>query len=253
MPRSAQLAALALLLAPASVQAACPASSQDLAQTIQDALAAYAIMDTEAFFAAHAQARADVDCLETVLEPDDAAPFHGVDALAAFLSEDDQGSLASLRSAYAAQPSFSYPGEVAPPDSPLNEVLQAAKDAPAAETLPLASAPGFRLVIDGETATQRPTDRPYLLQVASDDWQLIWSGLLVPGDELPHAALDPARFARGSTGLAEALGADEYSPPPTSACSTRPPARPPSPWASPWPPWSTSASGAASRTTACSS
>jgi hypothetical protein len=42
--------------------------------------------------------------------------------------------------------------------------------------------------------------------VADEEWNVLWSGALGPADPLPEAALDPARFARGSSAVAQALG-----------------------------------------------
>ena len=184
----------------------CPASLDDLDQRVDLALDAYAIMDTDAFFAAHRQAREAVGCLEILLEPEDVAAYHGVSGLAAFLTEDDEGTLRAFSAALAADPSWSLPERVAPEGTVLQELQQEAAGLGPGDRSPLGNVDGFILMIDGEPSLERPTERPCVLQVVSEDWDVLWSGALIPGDALPPAALDPERFARGSSALAQALG-----------------------------------------------
>ncbi len=200
---------LALLLAPSAASAACPADLGELARQVDQALEAYATMDTDLFFSAQRSAREAVGCLEELAEPAQVAPFHGVEGLAAFLMEDDEATVASFRSALAADPSWSLPESVAPPGSLLEEPLQRAAELGTGPTHPLLGSSGFHLVVDGEPDADRPAERPYVLQVVTEDWDVLWSGPLAAHDDLPAAALNPQRFSAGSSALSQALGGEE--------------------------------------------
>lgn len=182
------------------------ADLEDLQHELERALDAYAIMDTDAFFAAHRDARSAVGDLRTLLEPEDVADFHGVTGLAAFLTEDDEGTEAAFAAALAADPSWQLPARVAPADSVLVELQAQAAARSSNPRSPLVNHDDFVLMVDGEPSLERPADRPCVLQVITEDWEVLWSGALGPADELPAAALDPARFARGSSSLGQALG-----------------------------------------------
>ncbi len=205
---SATLPLLAFLSSP-SVLAAdvpCPASVPDMDSWIERALDAYSVMDTDAFFQAHRNARAALTCMEELLEPEDVAGYHGVAGLAAFLTEDDEGTLASFAAALSADPTWQLPERVAPTDSVLVELQAQAVDKQGGPVSPMGETESFFLMVDGEPSLEHPKTRPWVLQVADEDWQVLWSGALAPGEGLPHAALNPERYTRGSTALAQALG-----------------------------------------------
>jgi hypothetical protein len=200
------LTALALAPTASAGEVPCPAGLDDLDERVDRALDAYAIMDTDAFFAAHRQAREAVGCLEVLLEPEDVAAYHGVSGLAAFLTEDDEGTLRAFSAALAADPGWSLPERVAPDGTVLVELQQQAAGLGPGPRSPLVNVDGFILMVDGEPSLERPAERPCVLQVVTEDWDVLWSGGLSPGEALPPAALDPERFARGSSALAQALG-----------------------------------------------
>jgi hypothetical protein len=204
------LPALLALAAPGAhaAQVPCPSELDDVHDAAQLALDAYAVMDTDRLFEHHRQTREAVSCLEVLVEPEDAAAIHGVTGLAAFLTEDDAGTLAAFAAALASDPSWTLPERVAPEGSVLVELQAEAATLGAGPELPMPNVDGFVLMVDGEPSLERPADRPCLLQVLTEDWEVIWSGVLEADDDLPPAALDPARFARGSSALAQALGDD---------------------------------------------
>jgi hypothetical protein len=206
VPALALFAATALTPTAGAGEVSCPAGLDELDQRVDLALDAYAIMDTDAFFAAHRQAREAVGCLDVLLEPEDVAAYHGVSGLAAFLTENDEATLHAFSAALAADPSWSLPERVAPAGTVLVELQQEAAGLGPGARSPLPNTEGFILMFDGEPSLERPAERPCVLQVVSDDWDVLWSGALGPGDDLPPAALDPERFARGSSALAQALG-----------------------------------------------
>jgi hypothetical protein len=163
-------------------------------------------METDRLFAAQRAARAAIGCLDVLLEPEDAAAFHGVGGLAAYLTEDDAGARAAFQAALAADPAWHLPADLTPEGSPLLGLIEEARAAPAPTQGPLAGTDGFFLMVDGEPSAEHPLALPWVLQVADEDWNPLWSGALDPGAPVPEAALDPARFARGSGALAQALG-----------------------------------------------
>jgi hypothetical protein len=204
------LTTLALLSSSSATagEIACPADAAAVDARVQRAYEAYAVMDTDALFSAHRDAREAVGCLAELIEPELVASFHGVAGLAAFLTEDDEGTLAAFSAALAADPSWRLPDRVAPEGTVLVELQQQAASRGVGPRSPLVNHDGFVLMIDGEPSLERPSERPCVLQVLTEDWELLWSGALLPEDGLPPAALNPERFARGASSLAQALGDD---------------------------------------------
>jgi hypothetical protein len=201
--------ALALLFTATPAQATepgCPATIAILHARIEEALTAAGAMDTDRLFTAQRSARAAIACLDVLLEPEDAAAFHGISGLASYLTEDDAGARAAFQAALTADPAWHLPASLTPEGSPLLALVEAAHAAPAPACAPLAGTDGFFLMVDGEPSAERPLALPWVLQVADEDWTPLWSGALDPGAPVPEAALDPARFARGSGTLAQALG-----------------------------------------------
>jgi hypothetical protein len=208
LPSALTTLALLSISGASAQQVPCPAEISDLEARIRQAHEAYAVMDTDALFAAHRDAREAVGCLGELIEPEQAADFHGVTGLAAFLTEDDEGTLAAFHAALAADPSWRLPERVAPDGTVLVELQEQAASHGDDARSPLVNHEGFVLMIDGEPSLERPSERPCVLQVLTEDWDVLWSGALMPGDELPPAALNPERFARGASSLAQALGDD---------------------------------------------
>jgi hypothetical protein len=78
------------VLVVASHSAAADAAwAADLAEAMARAEGAFASLDLEGFRDAHTEARATLQCLEEPLLRVDAAAYHRVEALAAFVDEDD--------------------------------------------------------------------------------------------------------------------------------------------------------------------
>ena len=102
------IAAVGGLSGPALAAPPCatPVTARDFHQKVADGDAAYADMDLTAFQAARVEARGMVPCLSEPLTPAQAAGFHRLEALGAFLARDHASAVASLRALVAAAPGY---------------------------------------------------------------------------------------------------------------------------------------------------
>jgi len=177
---------LLFALFPSIGRAACPADTQELSTEVQAAGAAFSAMDLDGFVAARARAAEDLVCLAEPLTPPDAAAYHRMEALAAFLERDSDGVVTAFRAALSVQPAYELPTSMSPPGHPLHTLYQAARDAPTAEPLAMLVPPGATVNVDGLQSTTRPADRPAVLQLVAHDGAVLWSGFVKTGAELPE-------------------------------------------------------------------
>jgi hypothetical protein len=179
----------ALLLAQAAL-ATCTGSKiavSELRAQLDAAERAYVDLDEDAFRAAEGRARAEVECLAAVVSQDDAAAWHRVSALAAFLDGDEARALRSLQAAARLAGSNAVPGSVAPPGTELRKLVDKARAAGAPATRSM-DVPAY---IDGAKSTRRPATVPVLLQYTERDGSVRWSGALEPEQEPPALAASP--------------------------------------------------------------
>lgn len=143
---------------------------------------AYIRMDIEAFQEARRQASQMIPCLDESLTPAQAAGYHRLEALGAFLGRDHAGAVASLRSVIAAAPGYQLSLEIAPTGHPLRmyfEIAEGSKSAPPVALGPIAR--GW-VTVDGATSTSWPVDRPYLTQQFDSAGGVMVSALRTVGE-----------------------------------------------------------------------
>jgi hypothetical protein len=202
--RVAPRAALALLLpiavagAPGRAAAAEPcelrASARELGQAVAAADAAFADMDEEAFRARRAEAARLVGCLGEGLTPGQAAAWHRLEALGAFLDRDPAAAVAAFKAVLAAAPGYALPESLAPDGHPLRTYLQIAAGTPKTPGLPLAPVKEGWQQLDGEARAEVPADRPFIYQRFDPSGAVATSFAVRPG-QLPPELSTPARSA----------------------------------------------------------
>jgi hypothetical protein len=176
---------LLFALFPLTGRATCPADSQELSTEVQAAGAAFSAMDLGGFVAARTRAAKDLVCLEQPLTPPDAGAYHRMEALAAFLQRDAEGSVAAFRASLSVQPAYELPTSIAPEGHPLHTLYETARGAPAGEALAILSPEGASVHVDGLRSATRPADLPAVLQLVAYDGSVLWSGYVDARSELP--------------------------------------------------------------------
>lgn len=167
------------------------ASSARLVLVLEDAEAAFARLDLEGFQAATDEAATLVPCLEATLSREQAARYHRVQGLRAWLVRDLDRSRLAFLAARAIQPDWRFPVELVPEDHPTREAYMAL---PLEElvTAPVDVPDGARLVVDGRVSTLRPVNLPAVLQLQDELGGLRWSVYAGPGEALPDWPQDLA-------------------------------------------------------------
>ncbi|MCK6503844.1 hypothetical protein L6R53_10660 [Myxococcota bacterium] len=203
----------ALAVAPGVAHAGCPSTGATLLQTAAQATAGFQARDAAAVEASVAELRQDLLCAGTVLDPAQAAAVHRAMALQSFLAGNLDGTRQAFRAARAADPVSQLPTDLVPDGHPLRLAFTEAGSAPASATEALGQRPGQRTWVDGRAGTERPTDRPAIVQAALSTGPMVGSVYLFPGEPLPGWAT-PIDAAPAQVAVASA--------PPTPASAAGP-------------------------------
>ncbi len=183
------LVALALLgTGQGSAQAACPSTGATLLQTAAQATEGYQARDKAAVQASVDALRADLLCVKTVLDPAQAAAVHRALALSAFLDGNTEVTRQAFHAARLADPSWTLPANLAPDGHPLRAAWDASQNLADGATEGLGQRPDRRTWVDGRPGSQRPSDRPTVLQADLLDGTMVGSTYLLPGEALPSWA-----------------------------------------------------------------
>jgi hypothetical protein len=191
---------LLLLSSAAEAQAACQATlrSNDLAQIVSTADAAFGEMDAEAFMADRARAQAQLPCLSEAISPGHAASYHRMLALGSFLDRSRPQSVDAFRAVLSIAPGYQLSESIAPEDHPLREWFSAAQESPAIRLVPLPPPRRGWIYIDGRPSTVRPGDRPYIFQYFDETGKLVTTAWVSTEGTLP---LYPMGRAEGTASL----------------------------------------------------
>ena len=170
--------------------AACPepSSRAAIALPVAEAMQGFGAMDGERFAAAQDRAAALLPCLSEPLAPTEAAAFHGMMALGAFLQQDDAGAVNSFRAAIAADLTYTLPRDLVPDGHPILVQIQVASSLTGSIPISLPDLSPDSITVDGGPATSAPTDRPAVLQRLSSDGAVRDTVYLPAGVALPSWA-----------------------------------------------------------------
>ncbi|MDP2313552.1 MAG: hypothetical protein Q8P41_11650 [Pseudomonadota bacterium] len=168
-------------------QAACPSrtTAADLASAVSAAEIAYVGMDLDAFRVAREQADAAIPCLVEILTPPDAAAWHRLAGLDAFVTQDTLRTLSAFRAAVSIQPAYKLPSTIAPEGNPLANVYAMAANQPMGAVAHLTTPAWTLAYVDGARAPARATQRQTLVQLATSDGEVLWSAVLLADAPAP--------------------------------------------------------------------
>lgn len=201
----------ALAGAPTGARAAAcpePTTAKALVQEVSAGDAAFAELDDERFALARSRSVAMVPCLSDAVTPGQAALFHKLQALGAFVDRDDAAAVGYFRSVVAASPGYKLPETLAPEGHPLRTQFAVAEGTVAVPE-PLLPVPrDGALAVDGRRATTAPLDRPFLFQRLDGSGKVVESALLEPGQAVPsYDAAGRSGAAGGRRGVNVPLAA----------------------------------------------
>ncbi len=169
---------------------ACPATPSMMTGWSRTAEADFVDLDSTAFARSRATMLDAASCLDSPPIPADAAGVHRVEALAAFLADDEDATRRSFHAMLEVDPSAGLPAEIALPGHRLSALLQEAQALPASPRAPLVISAPCTLSVDGVPSNTRPADRPALIVVQDAHQHTLWSGLLPPEGTLVLACPD---------------------------------------------------------------
>lgn len=178
------IALVALLTLHPSRAADCtPATLADLRAPLADGEAGVVDLEEDAVSAAVARLDAGLRCITEPLAPVDVAAVHRLHAYGAFVQGDAADARATFGAARGADPAWVIPERVAPPGTPLRELFNTASLDVATESVPIP--PGTSLRVDGVRTTERPLERPAVMQLLSSSGRVLESVWLTEDQPMP--------------------------------------------------------------------
>lgn len=177
------LAASLALMAPSAGASECTAAALDA--HVDTAVAAFGARDPEGFAASRTEAEEALVCAEAPLTPADAAAFHRMQALGAFLARRSELVLEGFRASAQLDPDATLPPDLVPPGHALHSLFDQARAMPPSGRSALFVPEGAAMIVDGTPGSTRPSDRATVLQLREDGGPLVWSGYVLADATLP--------------------------------------------------------------------
>lgn len=166
-----------------SAWAVCPATSANLAESLEAAEAAFADMDTAAFLTATNRVTAEANCLAESTPRSVIARLHRVEGLRAFVDKDNDRAARAFAAGRSIEPAYTFPEQLVPAGHPVRTQYTTLNPDAGGSTAVPAPASGY-LAFDGRTTTARPNGRPTLAQLVGDDGGVAQSRYLWPDDPM---------------------------------------------------------------------
>lgn len=201
-------------------EVACPSTPADVQASADRALEAFEKMDVAQFKAEQTGASKALACLGEPLSPDQAAAWHRLMALAAFLDRDQDAAVARFQASRTIDAEARLPDSIAPEGHPLDRLFSKADPELAGAIEPLAVPDGGKAWVDGSPdSVVRPIDRPSVLQLAGPDGAVVdtrdlgarapapdWSQFAFGGEPEPTPEPEPTQPAPTPEPVARAGG-----------------------------------------------
>lgn len=177
-------------LAPAS--AACSASAKlgDLDAAMTAAESAYG-KDLAAFQAAVDQASSVLPCINEAVDPAEAARYHRMIGLGAYVARDPAAEISAFAAARSADPAYVFPESMVPAGNPLRQDY-AAVDLDGDVTKPVPAPAVGEVRLDGKAGAARSSDWPVVFQLLAADGHALTTAYLLPQDPLPAFVIAPS-------------------------------------------------------------
>ncbi len=159
-------------------------TNEDVAVPLEAALGAYEDLDIATFEASAAQAETAVACLGESISRGNAAEFHRVRALAAFLEAQETVCMKRFAAARSIEPQYRFPTTVVPDGNPVLSLYDAVDPKKGASvTLPFPKEGTVRL--DGSTGLKWNRELPIVYQRIDANGLIIETRILAPNAPVP--------------------------------------------------------------------
>lgn len=200
------LAALVLFGSADARAAACASAVAPSAWVsyLEAAEQAFSSLDEDAFDRHMDEAAIDLPCLSAPLSPEQAARYHRLVGLRLYVRDDEESARLAFAAARAIEPMGVLPSALLPPGHEARELADRASTAGEVESV-LVPKHG-ELWFDGTPGTDRPVDRPTVVQVQIGD-AIEASRYVAPGEALPPYTAAPLASPRVKRRIALATGA----------------------------------------------
>lgn len=187
---------IALLLSlPAAADCPAPIRPPEMGQAISIGEAAYLNMEEDVFRAAWSDVQGMVPCLSAPVGSAQVIMFYRMSALYAFINRDEAGGIASFRALLARESQYALSPSLAGETHPLQTWRTTAFENPSTLTTQVVLPRNGTVWVDGRvTEGVVPLDRPYILQQADEEGNMVFSQVVPSGQEPP--ALGPVRNER---------------------------------------------------------
>ncbi|MFT5681449.1 MAG: hypothetical protein ACI8RZ_002355 [Myxococcota bacterium] len=167
------------------------ASTAELRLVIEEAEAAYIALDVADVTDRLAALDALTPCLDEALPRPDAARYHRIQGLGAFIRRDREAASQAFLSARSIEPDAALPSSLVPPGHPV-QLLYASLPIDDQEYGFLPEPAGSYLLLDGRREeAQLPLSRPFVFQRIESSGAVAQTAYLWPGDPLPSFAVAP--------------------------------------------------------------
>ena len=174
---------LLALLHPA--HARCDATAAELSEAVDRGVSAYLTDSMAVLVSSQAEARAAIDCLDELVPPKVAARFYQLEGLIAFIERREEAIKVHFQIARDLDPLLELSPEFGLPGHIVQRLWVESAGRPPFPEEPRAAPKGWEIYVDGLGAESLPDERPMVLQLTDDREVVRWSGLWVPGDDLP--------------------------------------------------------------------
>ncbi len=162
------LLALCLVMIPQVAQAVCEKSTHvtQLGEAGRTAEQAFAALDAEALLTQASLARTQIlPCVQEPLTKEDAAAFHRLMAMEAFIGGNYTRAKQELHASLLLQPGYTFPADVAGEGHPLLALYKAAETLPDGEGEKIYPPPGGYVLVGGVRNSARYNQTPVIIQV----------------------------------------------------------------------------------------
>lgn len=162
-------------------------SATDLqTETVQGAIA-FAALDTEGFARSAAAAHETLRCLGEAVSPAAVVELHRTDAIEAFTLQDAERTRAAFQAVLATKPDWTFPDALGGEGHPLRKHFEEASKRPPSLMSPFDDAL-LTVYVNGRPSSERPANIPAVVQAATADGRVLWSGYIRAGMPLPDFA-----------------------------------------------------------------
>lgn len=157
-------------------------------QHLEQAEAAFSSLDEATFDKEMDLAAIELPCLARPLRPDQAARYHRLVGLRLYVRDEEDAAREAFAAARAIEPMGALPSALLPPGHAARALADSATSP--GRTDAVLQPKGGELWFDGVPGTERPADRPTVVQLELDG-AVATSRYLAPGDAMPPYAAAP--------------------------------------------------------------